>query len=141
MGTFILKRKYYSGIWNIDGKIMNGATDNVKRDQNYYDSLAKELKNGQGGGLSGIDPNAAKLGSNAGVRTVGGQTRYDNPIKKGDIYNMGFKKGQNSVGLRQGAMNTWRNMGTFGKAATVAGGVALLGGAAKLISDKNKDNK
>ena len=160
MGTFIFKRKYfsdkikqkkYSGIWEIDGELKNGTIDNVKRDQSYYDSLAKDLKEGKAGGLSGVDPNANKIGSNAGVRTKGGQTVYNNQLKNGDIYDMGvknglkkgqaegFKMGQNSVGIKQGAMNTWRNMGTFGKAATVAGGVALIGGAAKLLGDRNKN--
>lgn len=42
----------------------------------------------------------------------------------------GFARGQASVGIKQGAMNTWNRMGKMGKAGTVAGlaaGTYMLG--------------
>ena len=42
----------------------------------------------------------------------------------------GFARGQASVGIKQGAMNTWNRMGKVGKAGTVAGiaaGTYMLG--------------
>lgn len=135
----ILRQKKYSSIYNIDGKLVNGATDNVKRDQNYYDELGKQLKQGNSGGLTGIDPGATKIGSNAGVRTLGGQTRYNNQIKTGDIYDMGVKKGQQSVGLLGGAKNTWNNMSKGQQIATgTVAGTALVGATALALRNRRK---
>ena len=135
----ILRQKNNSSIYDVNGKIMNGATDNVKRSQNYYDELAKDLKAGNSGGLSGTDPKAVKIGSNAGVRTRGGQTVYNNEVKTGDIYDMGVKKGQQSVGIKQGAINTWNGMSRNQQIATGAiAGTALIGGAALIARNRKK---
>lgn len=39
-------------------------------------------------------------------------------------YQKGFNKGAQSVGLKQGMMNTWNNAGKMGKAGMVGAGVA-----------------
>lgn len=135
----ILRHKNYSSIYNVDGKLMNGATDNVKRSQSYYDSIDWESPAATSG--------ATKIGSNAGIRTKGGQTRYDNEIKIGDIYDMGVKKGQatgfqqgkNSVGIKQGAINTWNKMSTGQQIATGAvAGTALVGATALALRNRRK---
>lgn len=38
-------------------------------------------------------------------------------------FNKGFGAGQASVGLKQGALNTWNRMGKVGKAGTIAAGL------------------
>lgn len=52
----------------------------------------------------------------------------------------GFARGQASVGIKQGAINTWNRMGKLGKAGTIAAGVAATGLMAKgLFGGKKKD--
>lgn len=129
----ILRQKKYSGVWNIDGEIKNGATDNVNRTQNYYDSVDWNSP--------AVTSGAEKIGSNAGVRTLGGQTRYDNKIKTGDIYDMGVKEGQSTTGLKQGAINTWKGMSRNQQIATGVGGAALLTGATALALRNRRKRK
>ena len=56
------------------------------------------------------------------------------------MLNNSFQAGQNSVGLKQGAMNTWNNMSTAGKIGTgVAAGALALGTTAMVANSiKNK---
>ena len=66
--------------------------------------------------------------------------------------NVGLQEGQKnmatevanakkSVGITQGARNTWNKMGTLGKATTVAAGVTAAGliGKSLLSNNSNKD--
>lgn len=127
----ILRQKNNSSIYDVNGKIMNGATDNVKRSQAYYDSIDWGSPNTTSG--------ATKIGSNAGVRTKGGQTIYNNKIKNGDIYDMGVKKGQQSAGIKQGAINTWNGMGRNQQIATGAiAGAAVLGTGMMIARNRKK---
>lgn len=53
----------------------------------------------------------------------------------------GFARGQASVGVKQGMINTWNRMGKVGKAGTIAGGAVAAGLMAKgLFGGKKKDN-
>lgn len=95
-----------------------------------------------GGGFALTDPNKPKLsGMASGIKA--NQQAASNPNNKSNLANSaynsgkisGFKQGQQSVGLKQGAINTWNNMGTVGKVAT---GAALVGGAALLMRNRQK---
>lgn len=56
-------------------------------------------------------------------------------------YNKGLMTGRNSVGIKQGALNTWNRMGKMGKAGTLAAGAVGVGLMAKgLFGGKKKDN-
>ena len=129
----ILRQKNNSSIYDVNGKIMNGATDNVKRSQAYYDSIDWGSPNTTSG--------ATKIGSNAGVRTKGGQTIYNNKIKNGDIYDMGVKKGQQSVGLKQGAINTWKGMNNTQKGLAIGGAAVATLGTGMMIARNRKKRK
>ena len=95
-----------------------------------------------GGGFALSDPNKVRQsGMAAGI--AANQQAASNPNNKSNMMNsayssgktLGFQQGQKSVGIRQGAINTWNNMGTFGKIAT---GTALVGGAALLARNRQK---
>lgn len=52
----------------------------------------------------------------------------------------GFERGQKSVGIKQGAINTWNRMGKAGKFGTLAAGTLVAGTMAKgLFGGKKKD--
>jgi hypothetical protein len=129
----ILRQKNYAKLWNIDGEIKNGATDNVKRTQNYYDSVDWSSP--------AVTSGAEKIGSNAGVRTLGGQTVYDNKVKTGDIYDMGVKKGKQSVGLKQGAINTWKGMNNTQKGLAIGTAAAATLGTGMMIARNRRKRK
>ena len=61
-------------------------------------------------------------------------------MKMDSIMNKSYKAGQNSVGLKQGAMNTWNNMSKGQKiGAGVAAGAAAIGATAMIANSiKNK---
>lgn len=67
------------------------------------------------------------------------KNKYANIKKQNQAFNKGqqtgFQQGQQSVGLKQGALNTWNNMSTAGKVAT---GAAVAGTAALLIRNRQK---
>lgn len=124
----ILRQKKYSKIINVDGQLVNGA-DAGQRSKNYYENFDWDA----------ATRGAEIIGSNSGVRTLGGQTRYDNKVKTGDIYDMGVKKGQQSVGLLGGAKNTWNNMSKGQQIATGAiAGTALAGATALALRNRRK---
>jgi hypothetical protein len=56
------------------------------------------------------------------------------------VYEAGRAAGAQSVGLKTGAMNTWRRMGTMGKVGVVGAGVVGAGLMAKgLFGGKKKE--
>ena len=77
---------------------------------------------------------AANRANAAGVREAAMKARTAG-------YNKGLMAGRNSVGIKQGALNTWKRMGTMGKAGTIAAGAVATGLMAKgLFGGKKKDN-
>ena len=86
---------------------------------------------------------AKQAGTNAGYQKAL-DTMKSTPKTTSTSYatrstNNAFQQGQQSVGLKQGAMNTWNNMSTTGKVATGAaalGTTALIAGS--IIKNKRK---
>ena len=136
-----IKRKSFATIIADGDNIVTGAAAPT-RSQNYYDSLGKEWGNATNKEL--INSNkGVKLGSDAGTRTLGGNTVYSKTAPKMNaqqVAQTSFKNGQNSVGVLQGMKNTWGKMGTMGKAGAIAGTAAITGLALKgLFGGKKKD--
>lgn len=74
-----------------------------------------------------------KAGDKAGIEALKNQNAFRGASRGG------YKVGQASVGIKQGALNTWNRMGKAGKAGTIAAG---LGGAylmGKGLFGKKKD--
>lgn len=147
MSTFILKRKCFDSVLAIGDNIVKGSAAQ-KRDQSYYDSLGKELDATYGKTSTqqiAKQNQGIKIGSDAGTRTKGGQTVYNKTapkVTKQQIAQAGFKRGQSSVGIKQGAINTWNRMGKAGKAGTIIGGTVAAGLMAKgLFGGKKKENQ
>lgn len=126
----ILRQKLNSSIISINEELKNGANAE-KRTQDYYNNFNwDEATKG-----------AERLGSNPGVRTLGGDTNFKNPIKKGDIYDIGVKKGRDSVGILGGAKNTWNSLSKNQQIGVAAGGAALAIGAAALLARNRRKRK
>lgn len=76
-----------------------------------------------------------KAGDKAGINALKNKNALEGAIRGG------YKAGQASVGIKQGALNTWNRMGKLGKAGTVAAGVTAIGLTAKsLFGNRNKNN-
>lgn len=141
MSTFRLKRKNFASILSIGDQVVSGANAG-KRSQSYYDSLdwgdPKKVSN-----KDLINSNKGiKVGSDQGTRNLGGQTVYNKTPRMStqQVAQSSFNRGQASVGIKQGAMNTWNRMGKMGKAGTIAAGATgayLLGKG--LFGGKKKD--
>lgn len=148
MGTFVLKRKCFDSVLAIGDQIVKGSAAQ-KRDQSYYDSLGQELNKKYGNKTStqqiAKQNQGIKIGSDAGTRTKGGQTVYNKTapnLNRQQIAQAGFRRGQNSVGIKQGAINTWNRMGKVGKAGTIIGGTVAAGLMAKgLFGGKKKESQ
>ena len=121
----------------------NGITTGAKAGQfmrNNAGKLALGAVGQSGGGNFTVTQNKTSAAQQAvqaqqahGVnenRVWADKNKYANLKKQGQAFNQGqkagFQQGQQSVGFKQGAINTWNNMGTVGKIAT---GTALVGGA------------
>ena len=127
----IIKRKLFAGIHAIGDELVSGASAGP-RSQSYYDSLAKEFGSETNENL--IKKNKGiKVGSDVGTRNLGGTTVYNKTAPKLNLQQVAqssYNRGQSSVGIKRGALNTWNRMGRMGKAGTVAagiGGVYLMG--------------
>lgn len=120
----VLRQKVYAGIYAIGDKLVTGANAE-KRSQSYYDDLAKEWGSKTNKEL--INNNKGlKVGSDVGTRNLGGKTVYKNTTPRMNLQEVAqssYNRGQASVGLKQGALNTWNRMGRAGKIGTVAAGL------------------
>lgn len=131
--------------WSKDQKVsgqgISNQTSNLDLDKSSYkastlQALTKspaELGKSGGGNFIIKDPsNIRNTGSYANV--VAGQKSSENTsrdwIKKQQ--QQSFNYGQQSVGIKQGAINTWKNMGTLSKVAT---GAALVGGTMMIANN------
>lgn len=142
--TFRLKRKTFALLSDGSGK----SISDFKADYNKAGGLkgtGKSFKEYYRGG----SPNTALVGGSAVSQGASGSAianankniataqanraaqRAKNIANPGAAAaRAGFQRGQASVGIKQGAMNTWNRMGKMGKAGTVAaavGGTYLLG--------------
>lgn len=152
MATYRLKRKTFS---DVKQKIFFQAADGSSF---TLDEVRKSMGLMEGEKVSASDVKAYKQ-SKASVNKVTNDARQAqrsanktlvetaknngqvNPFKTvaDKAKNSGFKAGQNSVGIKQGAVNTWKNMGKMGRIGTVVGGAALAGLAAKGLMGNKKD--
>lgn len=140
--TFKLKRKSFATAVMVGDQILNAANHSsnslANKNQAYYDSLFG------GDNANKTTKQLVKEGSKSRVgrfdskRTLGGKETYSgvNSVASGK---QAFQMGQKSVGVGQGMKNTWNNMGTLGKAGTIAGATVLGGLALKgLFGGKKK---
>lgn len=116
-------------------KTVNGMV----KDGGQWKSKADLISNGQmqstAGGSTGssFGKNVGKtMNANLGTNTQGAANLVKNNISNGErltnSFRAGRQAGMNSVGLKQGALNTWNKMGKMGKAGVIGGaGAALLG--------------
>jgi len=127
-------------------KTVNGMV----KDGGQWKSKADLISNGQmqsaAGGSTGssFGKNVGKtMNANLGTNTQGAANLVKNNISNGErltnSFQAGRQAGMNSVGLKQGALNTWNKMGKMGKAGVIGAGVlgagllakGLMGGGSK----------
>ena len=79
--------------------------------------------------VAGAGSGASTVASNATIpfKPAATGTNVENLKNTKEV----FKNGQNSVGLKQGALNTWNKMGKMGKAGVIGAGVLGAGLMAK----------
>lgn len=121
----VLRQKIYAGIYAIGDNLVSGANIG-NRSQSYYDDLAKEWGSKTNKEL--INNNKGlKVSSDVGTRNLGGNTIYKKTTPKMNLQEVAqssYRRGQASVsGLKQGALNIWRNMKPVGKAGTIVAGL------------------
>lgn len=142
--TFKLKRKTFATAVMVGDTIKNAANsaDNAlsNRSQSYYDDLFGGANAKKSTEQLVKEGSKSRVGRFEPTRTLGGTETYKNTPKVASG-KQAFQMGQKSVGIRQGAINTWNRMGTMGKAGTIAGGAVAAGLMAKgLFGRKKKDN-
>ena len=119
-------------------KTVNGMV----KDGGQWKSKADLISNGQmqstasGSTGSSFGKNVGKtMNANLGTNTQGAANLVKNNITNGERLTNSFKAGRqagmNSVGLKQGALNTWNKMGKMGKAGVIGAGVLGAGLMAK----------
>jgi len=119
-------------------KTVNGMV----KDGGQWKSKADLISNGQmqsaAGGSTGssFGKNVGKtMNTNLGANTQGAANIVKNNVTNGERLTNSFKAGRqagvNSVGLKQGALNTWNKMGKIGKAGVIGAGILGAGLMAK----------
>lgn len=118
----IIKRKLYSTAVLVGDKIKNAAHASLPtaatsafNDMPADTSIKNMKKVGAANRAGRFEP----------TRNLGGVESYAKSPKVA-TGKQAFQMGQSSVGIKQGAMNTWNRMGKAGKAGTVAAGVGGL---------------
>ena len=159
--TFKLRRKLF--FMGPNGEVITGAEVLARKKQ------MNSVKNGKGTAKGALDNLKAEAAKNTAINdAVRSETRALNKIdnkkfqqmgRSGDKagiqalknqntlkgatlggYKAGFNAGKTSVGIKQGAINTWNRMGKVGKAGTIAGGAVAAGLMAKgLFGGRKKD--
>ena len=138
-------------------------------DQAQIDALQKKISTAQAAGqdtsalqraLTRAQGDMSKTAANTGRTMVAGQgigataiadtsnvktaaTNLENAAKsvQNSASQQSFLKGQNSVGIKQGAINTWNKMGTMGKVGTVGAGLLATGLVAKGLFGGSKEKQ
>lgn len=113
------------------GQVMDGALAGP-RNQSYYDSLFAQNKNLNANATDiskNLSKDVSKIGSNAGIRTLGGGTNYAK-----NSMNAAYQSGLNA-GAKFG-----RTMGRIGMAGAAVGGTYLLGKGLGLWGNNKKED-
>lgn len=152
--TFRLKRKTFALLSDGGGRSISdfkadynkagGAKGTGKTFKEFYRGGAANTTLVGGSVISQRAAGSAIGNTNKGIATTAANNaanRAKNIANPGAAAaKAGFTRGQASVGIKQGAMNTWNRMGKMGKVGTIAAGATgayLLGKG--LFGGKKKD--
>lgn len=161
MARYILKRKCFDNILNKNNEIEGIGLNKIK-EQFVADKASGKIdasmslgqyRTNFNDGINVSNRNLVNNAANSGNLTTS-QLDLSNQVTKKESgaqfsdkfkqvrqegYKAGVESGKGSIGITQGAKNTWNKMGTLGKATTVAAGLTAAGLIGKGLLSNNKD--